>query len=120
MHLSKRADCETIRVEPGNGCDELVTRCGISSDDFLEWNPDPELCATLVPEQEVCCSSGELPDRRPTMNSDGSCAVYETQVDDNCSKIAAKHGLTQDDLEDFNRDTWGMYEPSALWCNMLT
>lgn len=103
-HLAKRAECDTIKVEPGNGCYVLAERCGISLNDFTKWNPD--LCANpLMPEEEVCCSAGDLPDRRPKKNSDGSCAVYESDMDDNCSKIAAMHGLTADGLEDFNEDT---------------
>lgn len=70
-HLSKRAECDTIKVEPGNLCGVLAERCGVSLDDFTKWNSDPDLCTTLMPEQEVCCSAGDLPDRRPKKTAMG-------------------------------------------------
>jgi GH18 family chitinase len=60
-----------------------------------------------MPKQHVCCSSGDLPDFRPKPNADGSCYWYETVDNDNCAALAAAHSLTVQDLEDFNKKTWG-------------
>lgn len=106
--LHARADCRTIAVASGDSCGALASRCGISGADFTKFNPQENLCSKLQPEQRVCCSAGSLPDIRPKPNEDGTCASYFVPPDDNCSKIAARNGLTNDDLEDFNEKvTWG-------------
>lgn len=103
--LQARADCRTVQVEFLEGCPELAVKCGISSADFTKYNPG--ICGTLMPKQHVCCSSGRLPDFRPKPNADGSCFSYQVQNDDNCAKLEAEYGLTNDELESFNEDTWG-------------
>lgn len=111
---SKDGTCKTTKVVEGDGCGSLADKCGLSPADFTEVNPGKDLCAKLVPGQHVCCSRGDLPDLRPKPNPDGSCATYTTIADDNCSKIGANFGLTQQELEDFNKKSWG-------WngCNLL-
>ncbi|KAL4903342.1 hypothetical protein BDW74DRAFT_156203 [Aspergillus multicolor] len=113
--LHRRADCTTIQVDSGDSCGSLATRCGISGADFTKYNSDEDLCSTLVPGQHVCCSSGTLPSFAPEPNEDGTCATYVVQEDDSCSKIAATNDLTADDLEDFNKNTWGWNGCSLLW-----
>ncbi|SPO01630.1 related to RF2 protein [Cephalotrichum gorgonifer] len=103
--LQARADCRTVQVDSGEGCAELAVKCGISGADFTKYNPD--ICGTLKPKQHVCCSSGSLPDVRPKPNADGSCFSYSVQDDDNCANLGAEYGLTNDDIEGFNKDTWG-------------
>ncbi|KAL4886083.1 chitinase [Aspergillus karnatakaensis] len=105
--LHRRDECRTIQVEGGNGCAELAAKCGISGADFTKFNPGPNFCSTLKAKQHVCCSSGDLPDFRPQPNDDGSCHAYQAQADDNCDSLSAEYGLTMEDLEDFNQDTWG-------------
>lgn len=61
----------------------------------------------MQPGQKLCCSQGDFPDMRPKREPDGSCASYYVIRDDSCSKIAAKNDLTVNDLERFNKDTWG-------------
>jgi chitinase len=114
--LSRRAECRTVRVAHGDGCAELAKKCGLSGDAFTRINKaKKDLCSTLMDEQEVGCTEGTLPDRRPKPNADGSCATYETVPDDNCSKIGARlGGLTVADLESFNKKTWGMYISTIL------
>jgi GH18 family chitinase len=105
--LEPRAECRTIQVVSGDSCGTLASRCGISGADFMKYNPGSSFCSTLMPKQHVCCSSGDLPDFRPKPNADGSCYSYETQDNDNCAALAAAHSLTIQDLEDFNKKTWG-------------
>ncbi|KAF7554695.1 hypothetical protein G7Z17_g2698 [Cylindrodendrum hubeiense] len=105
--LHARAECETIQVISGDSCASLAERCGISASDFTKYNSDSSLCSSLVPKQHVCCTSGDLPDLRPVTNEDGSCYSYEIQTDDNCANLAVEYGLEQEDLEDFNTNTWG-------------
>ncbi|KAI6754849.1 hypothetical protein HG530_012601 [Fusarium avenaceum] len=107
QHLHVRAECKTTRVESGDSCAKLAQRCGISGSDFTKYNPGSKFCAELVPKQHVCCSKGELPDLRPSKNTDGSCHAYKVDKGDNCASIAVENGLKVDDLEKFNKKTWG-------------
>lgn len=44
--------------------------------------------------RQVCCSRGDLPDRRPKPEADGTCASYTTSEEDKCMSIAASYDLT--------------------------
>ncbi|RBR16344.1 hypothetical protein FVER53590_05940 [Fusarium verticillioides] len=113
--LSKRAECKTIQVKSGDGCGDLAQRCGIKSADFTKYNSQTKnLCSTLIDGQHVCCTSGDLPDFRPKPRPDGGCATYTVESGDFCSKIAAANSLKVEDIESFNKNTWG-------WsgCNLL-
>jgi hypothetical protein len=68
----------------------------------------------LTPGQHVCCSAGDLPDFRPKPLADGTCFSYTTKKDDNCATIAASNAITVDDIESFNKETWGW-----MGCNNL-
>ncbi|KAJ6789350.1 hypothetical protein PWT90_08759 [Aphanocladium album] len=48
-----------------------------------------------------------MPELRPKPNEDGSCATYPVDHNDGCSMIAVARQLTVDDLEEFNKNTWG-------------
>ncbi|KAH8882896.1 glycoside hydrolase, partial [Thozetella sp. PMI_491] len=113
--LGRRADCTTIQVVAGDSCASLATKCGISGAAFTSYNPQANLCSTLQPYQYVCCTSGTLPNYAPKPNADGSCAVYTTVAGDSCWSIAASHSLTPDDLESFNKLTWGWSGCGNLW-----
>ncbi|KAK6443798.1 chitinase [Trichoderma asperellum] len=100
--------CKTISAQSGDDCGSLANKCGLKPSDFSKVNDDPKLCSTpLMEGQVVCCSRGKFPDLRPKPNTDGSCATYQTVQDDGCAKIAASRGLTKDDIEGFNKNTWG-------------
>ncbi|KAH8803575.1 hypothetical protein F5884DRAFT_509641 [Xylogone sp. PMI_703] len=99
--------CSTVKVVSGDSCGSLATECGISPQDFTTFNPNPSLCSTLAVGQSVCCSVGSLPDLTPQQGADGSCAAYTVQAGDFCALIAASNGITTDDIENFNKDTWG-------------
>ncbi|RKK87458.1 hypothetical protein BFJ68_g3196 [Fusarium oxysporum] len=106
--LAKRAECRTIQVKSGDGCGDLAERCGIKAADFTKYNSQTKnLCSTLIDGQHVCCSSGDLPDFRPKPKPDGSCATYTVESGDFCNKIAAANSLKVEDIESFNKNTWG-------------
>lgn len=102
------ATCSTTQVISGDSCGALVTRCGITSSQFYEYNPQPNLCSTLAVGQYICCSAGSLPNLAPPPNEDGSCATYLVKKGDNCNQIASAHTpLTANQIEQYNEDTWG-------------
>ncbi|PNY26292.1 Chitinase [Tolypocladium capitatum] len=117
--LLARGDCRTIQVHSGDGCASLAQSCGISGADFTEYNPGSTFCSSLKPLQHVCCSSGTLPDFRPKPNSDGSCHTYEIQSGDSCSSVAAANSLSIDDLDKFNKKTWGWSGCSNIWSGTI-
>lgn len=99
--------CEARQVVSGDSCSSLASKCGLSAQDFTKVNSATDLCSSLKVGQHVCCSRGKLPDFKPKPNSDGSCHTYTTKTGDSCSAIAASNSLTVDDLESFNKKTWG-------------
>ncbi|CAG8893424.1 unnamed protein product [Penicillium egyptiacum] len=105
--LRARAECRTVQVDSGNGCAELAAKCGISGADFTRYNSGSDFCSKLKPKQHVCCSQGTLPDFSPKPKADGSCYSYKVKDDDNCDNLAAEYSLTKQDIEDFNKNTWG-------------
>lgn len=116
--LVTRDECRTIKVFSGNGCAKLAERCGISGAKFMQYNDEPDLCSTLRVGQHVCCSPGTLPDFSPEPNPDGSCATHLVQSGEWCSKIAAANAITVDDIESFNKDTWGWMGCDNLQAHM--
>lgn len=105
--LHARAECKNVQVESGDSCASLATKCGISGADFTKLHPASDFCANLKPKQHVCCTTGDLPDFRPVPNSDGSCFSYQVKANDNCANLGAEYGLTNEDIEGFNKNTWG-------------
>lgn len=103
----RAATCRTVQVASGDSCASLAQVCGISGADFTKYNPDSTLCSSLKPGQRVCCSAGELPDFSPKPGADGTCATYTVQSGDWCAKIAASNDISVDDIEKWNKNTWG-------------
>jgi LysM domain len=59
VHLgidSNLADCKTITVGSGDGCASLATRCGLSGNTFMSYNPGLS-CSKLT--------VGQVSDDRP-------------------------------------------------------
>ncbi|KZL68189.1 killer toxin alpha beta [Colletotrichum incanum] len=112
--LQARADCTAIQVDSGDICAALASRCGIRGADFLKFNTKTDLCSKLIPKQWVCCSSGTLPDKKPKPDSDGTCATHKIIAKDGCFAIAENYGIKQDDIEKFNKKTWGWAGCSRL------
>ncbi|KAK3986114.1 hypothetical protein QBC44DRAFT_373421 [Cladorrhinum sp. PSN332] len=115
--INKRDTCEHIKVEPGNGCAELVERCpgDLSVGDFERFNPKPNLCATLMPGDAICCSEGSPPEepqvQKPVPGEDGTCATHLIENGDSCASLATLYGVTVDEIEDWNKNkTWAWTE----------
>jgi GH18 family chitinase len=48
-----------------------------------------------------------LPNSSPSQGPDGACYKYQVVTADNCDDLAARFGLTRDQIEEFNKNTWG-------------
>ncbi|KAJ6445148.1 Lysine--tRNA ligase [Purpureocillium lavendulum] len=105
--LISRGECRTEKVQQDDSCAALAKRCGISGADFTKYNSEKAFCSKLRPGQHVCCSSGEMPDFRPKPNKDGSCVTTRVGDGESCSSIGAANSLTNDDIDGFNKHTWG-------------
>ena len=99
--------CKTRNVVSGDSCGSLASKCGLSSNDFMKVNTKTNLCSSLAVGQPVCCTRGTLPDVRPKPKPNGYCFDYTIKKDDDCSTIGARNGLTVDNIESFNKNTWG-------------
>ncbi len=99
--------CKTISVVFGDDCGSLASKCGLSGADFMKVNPKWNLCGSLAVNQPVCCTDGHMRDLKPKPDSNGNCATYTIQQNDDCSGIAAARDLNIYLLEWFNKDTWG-------------
>lgn len=106
-HIHARGTCSTIQVSGGDYCAKVAAECGISLADFQKYNPDKNLCDPLMLGRHVCCSAGTLPDFAPKPNSDGTCKSHYVTSVDTCSTLAAAYLITQEQLETFNKNTWG-------------
>lgn len=118
-HLDRRGDCSTVQVVSGDSCGSLAKKCGISGSDFTKYNPGSDFCSTLKPYQHVCCSAGTLPNFAPKPNSDGSCHTYQVVANDNCANLGAEYSLTNDEIESFNKQTWGWNGCSELFIGTI-
>lgn len=107
VRLAKRETCSTTTVQSGDLCADLAKRCGISTEVLLKYNSKSDFCTTLRVPQLVCCSGGSLPVPEP--DSSGNCKTHEVQSDESCWSIANDQSFlfSVDDLEDFNKRTWG-------------
>ncbi|KAH3052098.1 hypothetical protein KXW01_000618 [Aspergillus fumigatus] len=106
--VSTRAtECRTIQVESGDSCASLATECGITPAQFTQYNPSSSLCSSLTPGKHVCCTAGTLPDFTPQPGADGYCYSYLVKTGDSCASLAAAYDLTNEEIESFNKETWG-------------
>lgn len=100
------ATCSTIDAEEGDSCWSLAEKCGITEDEFREYNVDG-ICDTLQVGQHVCCSEGDMPDFSPQPNPDGSCQTHTIQEGDDCDTIARNNDMTVDQINERNKNVWG-------------
>lgn len=119
-HRSSRRDdddgeCSTIQAVENDTCTTLAAECGITGDEFTEYNSDSDLCSTLKAGQHVCCSSGTLPDYTPSPDDDGYCYSYTIKTGDTCDYLAAAYDITVEDIDDYNTDTWAWNGCSSLY-----
>lgn len=99
------ATCTYITQQSGQYCADLATRCGITLTQLYSYNPTlGSSCQGLIAGQKVCCTSGGL---APPPNSNGTCATYTVIQNDTCNSIGANNGLTNAQIESFNKETWG-------------
>ncbi|KAJ5607977.1 class V chitinase [Penicillium hordei] len=105
--MHRRGTCSAIKVNDGDICPTLATRCGTSPADFTKYNPGKTVCSDLRAGQHICCSAGTLPDYSPKPNADGTCATYTVQNNDDCKKIAAANSITTDNIKDWDAKSWG-------------
>ncbi|RHZ55467.1 hypothetical protein CDV55_101207 [Aspergillus turcosus] len=106
-NMTARGECITEEVHGGDSCPSLASRCGVSGKDLAKYNPRKNLCSTLKPKQHVCCNAGTMPDFRPQPQADGTCNTYRIHDGDGCFDLADTHYLKQQDIEAFNKNTWG-------------
>ncbi|OAA59939.1 Glycoside hydrolase, subgroup, catalytic core [Cordyceps fumosorosea ARSEF 2679] len=103
-----RGDCKTQQVQEHDSCAAVASRCGISVSDLQKYNGGAsDFCNKLMPKQHVCCGPGTLPDFRPQPQPDGTCHTYKINPDETCYLIADANYLKADDIEGFNKNTWG-------------
>ncbi|KAJ5121270.1 uncharacterized protein N7515_009231 [Penicillium bovifimosum] len=108
--LHPRSTCSTTQVQLGQLCGDLATTCGITLSQFYEYNSGSTTwCNNLVPGQHVCCTSGTLPDYTPSKYSNGTCYTYTVQPDDTCKGLSAAYDIDADDIEKWNKETWGWF-----------
>ncbi|OAA73472.1 class V chitinase Chi100 [Cordyceps fumosorosea ARSEF 2679] len=112
--LTGRGDgdgCSPIQVEAGDSVETLARECGLSIDEFAKDNPGAAHSAVYVPGQRLCCSApgtASARERRAlTPDADGYCHPYLVKMGDSCSALSATYGITNDDIEEWNKKTWG-------------
>lgn len=102
-HASKlrpRAECKTVKVESGDNCDKLASKCGVPRDDFLDVHPSSDFCPGLMAGEIVCCNEGTLPQPKP--NADGTCVDTKVEQGDYCYALASECEISLDQLLEFN------------------
>lgn len=109
--------CTTIQVAAGDSCASLAAECGITGAQFTTYNPSSTLCSSLTPGQHVCCSAGTLPDFSPKPDAEGYCYAYLVRAGDSCSSIATAHSISQDQIAQFNKNTWGWNGCATLFAD---
>ncbi|KAL4885149.1 glycoside hydrolase superfamily [Aspergillus karnatakaensis] len=108
LHGVKKFTCTTEPVLEGDKCPTLAARCNITEGQLMEYNSNNNLCSRLEPGQDVCCTEKVPVAGRPSMNEDGSCAVYTTGPEDTCLTIAERHNLKESDINYYNNwRIWG-------------
>jgi chitinase len=106
LSLVKRDTCSYTQAQSGDGCWSLSQTCGITQQQFENYNGDQNVCNTIQVGQYFCCSPGTLPDFSPQPQSDGSCTTYTIKSGDTCATIASAHTMTVDQINNRNGQTW--------------
>ncbi|KAJ2665579.1 hypothetical protein IWW48_000030 [Coemansia sp. RSA 1200] len=91
--------CTGKYVKGGDNCWQLAKDCNISTDKFNEYNPS---CPNIQAGQLVCCTKPSF-----KANPDGSCHMHTQSGSEYCSDIAKVYGIKVDDIEKWNKDTFG-------------
>ncbi|KFY17053.1 hypothetical protein V492_00913 [Pseudogymnoascus sp. VKM F-4246] len=96
------AFCRDLMVIQGDSCGSLAQKCGISGNDFTTYNSKANLCSTLVPNQYVCCSAGDLQDHTPQLKSRAFCRDLMVIQGDSCGSLATRCGISGNDFMTYN------------------
>ncbi|RXW14220.1 hypothetical protein EST38_g11635 [Candolleomyces aberdarensis] len=113
------ADCRVATVgSPHSNCWDIATAAGISTTQLSSFNPGLD-CGKLQPGQRLCISSGTLPNISPKPNPDGSCATHTVAPGTWCALIATQYGITEADIERFNKNTYKWKGCSSLQANAI-
>ncbi|KAH8716632.1 Membrane-bound lytic murein transglycosylase D [Beauveria bassiana] len=106
-----RDGCSPIQVEAGDGLETLARECGLSIEEFAQYNPEATRSVKYVPGQRLCCDASgaaSAKERRALApDSDGYCHSYLVKMGDSCSALSATYGIKNDDIEEWNKKTWG-------------
>lgn len=99
-------ECYSAKMQSGKSAESV---CGVNGVSVAGYNPDLDFSALQV-GQPICCSVGNLPNNKPSKNKDGSCYSYSVEEGDTCDSIRASYyPLSTDDLNDYNKKTYGWY-----------
>ncbi|ATY65223.1 class V chitinase [Cordyceps militaris] len=106
-----RDGCSPIQVEAGDGLETLARECGLSISQFAQYNPGATHFGKYLLGQRLCCSAsgaaGANERRALAPDSDGYCHSYLVKMGDSCSALSATYGIKNDDIEEWNKKTWG-------------
>ncbi|GEQ72726.1 hypothetical protein JCM33374_g6414 [Metschnikowia sp. JCM 33374] len=81
------------------------------------FNPGSDFSKSM-PGQPYCYSEGSSPDFRRRKNDNGTCATYYIRKGDTCGALMAKYSpLKQEEIEIFNKNTYGWKGCNALQVN---
>lgn len=117
LPLVTAKDCTTIKVVSGDSCSSLANKCKIPGNKFEQYNPG--VCGSLVPGQLVCCTEGTLPNIKPKPLPNGDCFNYKVKSGEWCGKIASENGLKVEEIEAFNKKTYGWWGCEGLGVNQV-
>lgn len=107
--------CNAITVAAGDDHDTLARECGITSTEFAKYNPSLPTSNGFQMGQLVCCGTRVVAGAKnavsliaaPQADGNGYCYAYTVKTGDNCASLSASYGVTNDDIEEWNKETWG-------------
>ncbi|KAJ5519980.1 Peptidoglycan-binding Lysin subgroup [Penicillium fimorum] len=103
--------CPSIIVGPGDTCDNLPVKCGISAASFTALNPKIA-CSSLAKGTPVCCALGDP--AYPPKSGTAWCYTHTVRSGDSCAKIAEGYKVTTANIETWNTNTTAWYGCSDL------
>lgn len=106
LSLFSSETCDYVKIKSGQ---TAYVACGskTSIKNLQKYNADTNL-NNLKIGQVICCSSGNMPNLKPSSNSDGSCKTYIVKSGDTCSAIASSYyPLSVKEIEKYNSENFG-------------
>nr|CAE84954.1 chitin binding protein [Debaryomyces robertsiae] len=105
--------CSYVKIKSGQ---TAYSACGskVSAKDLEKFNPNTNI-NNLKIGQIICCTSGSMPNLKPSPNGDGSCKTYIVKSGDSCDSISSSYyPLSVKDIEQFNSKNYGWKGCSKL------